>query len=376
MIGGHQPDGGPTQHALAVEHAPVREHLGEAQIVARRRETAGAAGIVARLLRHLDQLDRSGGERILVEGFGEPRELGFRHPEPRVAHLERSEEPLAHEVAEALARRRFDDAPEHVGGEAVFPGRAGLMDQRNPREALDLLGPRHVADVELDHAGLEEPGLRQRVLDGGVLRELAVGKAGGVAQEILDGHGPLRGHVAAAGRDLHVLECREPSRDRIRKLERAVLDQDHRGDRDHRLGHRVDPEDRVEPHGVGAPGIAGAQRARADELALAGDQHDCAGQLPVLDLLLERARDPREPRRRHSARFGRRGREAGGRPVRGRLLRAGRDGGEQGDERYAEQYRRSQTESRARDHGRSSYGRRTRTGWPASQAFTSSSAWP
>ena len=176
--------------------------------------------------------------------------------------------------------------------------------------------PRHIADVEIDDAGLEQTRLGQRVLDGGVLRQLAVGKAGRVTQEILHGHGRCGGDVTAAGRHLHVLECRKPLGDWIHELQGAVLDQDHGGHRHHGLGHRVDAEDGVGPHGIGAPWIAHAQRGRVDQLALARDHHDRARQFLVVDLLLEDGREARQSRRRHADAF-RRGAGDGRRGGRG-----------------------------------------------------------
>ena len=309
MVGGHEPGRGAAQHALAVEDAAVRQHLCEAQVVASGRHGAGAAGVVSRLLGYLDQLDRRARQRILVEGLSHASDLGLRYPEGCAAHAEGLEQALAHEVAQALARGGFHDPPKEVGREAVLPRCSGLMDQRNLGKPLDLLGAGQVADVEVDDAGLVEPGLSQRVLDGCVLRQLSVGEAGGVAQEILNRHGALGRDLAAGGRYLHVLERRKPFGDRVGELECAVFDQDHRGDRGHGLGHRVDPEDRVEPHGIGALGIAHALRAGVDELALAGDHHDGARDFLLLDLLLEGVGEAAQSRRRHAAGLGRRGRE-------------------------------------------------------------------
>ena len=191
------------------------------------------------------------------------------------------------------------DAAEEVGGEAVLPGRSGLVDERNLRQPLDLLGGRQVAHVEVDGAGLIEAGLGERLLDGGIGGQLAIGEAGGVAEEVLNGHRPLRRDLAARGRDLHVLEGRQPLRDGIDQLQHAVLDQEQGCDRDHRLGHRVDAEDRVGPHRIGAGGIAHAEGPRVDEAALARNHHDGARELLVVDLLAEGAREQIEPGRGH-----------------------------------------------------------------------------
>ena len=61
------------------------------------------------------------------------------------------------------------------------------------------------------------------------------------------GHGH-RPDVRAAGVDPQVGEGRDELADRIGQLERALLVQHHRGHRGDRLGHRVQPPDRVRLH--------------------------------------------------------------------------------------------------------------------------------
>jgi len=74
-----------------------------------------------------NQRDRRAGEGILLEGLRQAAALGLRHPESGVVHSERLEQAVAQKVAEALARRLFHDAPEHIGGKTVLPGRPGLI---------------------------------------------------------------------------------------------------------------------------------------------------------------------------------------------------------------------------------------------------------
>jgi hypothetical protein len=62
-----------------------------------------------------------------LEGLRQAAALGLRNPESGVVHSERLEQAVAQKVAEALARRRFHDAPEHIGGKTVLPGRPGLI---------------------------------------------------------------------------------------------------------------------------------------------------------------------------------------------------------------------------------------------------------
>ena len=135
------------------------------------------------------------------------------------------------------ARSDLDDAAEHVGGHAVFPGRARLEHQRQPAELLDQLGVGlplvHQLDVAPQH-------LHRRVA------ELRIGQPRGVAQQVLHGHRAPR--PGALDADRHLGEFRQVLRDRRGDFEPSFLGQHHRRDRGHRLGHRRDAEDRVERH--------------------------------------------------------------------------------------------------------------------------------
>jgi len=93
-----------------------------------------------------------------------------------------------------------------------------------------------------------------------------------VAQQILHRHHPLGRH--ALGADRPICEFREVLGDRGGNLQFALLRQDHRGDRGQRLGHRGDPEDRVELHRRLGLAIAPAESLGIADMAAAGDQHD------------------------------------------------------------------------------------------------------
>jgi hypothetical protein len=77
------------------------------------------------------------------------------------------------------------------------------------------------------------------------------------------------------------LERRKEFRHRIGELDLAVLDQHHGGDRDERLGHRIDAEDGIERHRLALFLVLVAGGVGIDELALAGDEHDRARELAV-----------------------------------------------------------------------------------------------
>jgi hypothetical protein len=98
-------------------------------------------------------------------------------------------------------------------------------------------------------------------------------------------------------------------RDRIGQLQLAVLDQHHGGDRDQRLGHRIDAEHRIEPHLLAFGLVLEADRVGIDELALAGDHHHGARQHALVDLGLQRLAHALEALRRHADLLGARLRE-------------------------------------------------------------------
>ena len=56
--------------------------------------------------------------------------------------LERAEQALLQDLAERSAFDDLDDAPEHVGGEAVLPDLARLMHERKRGHRLDVFGQR------------------------------------------------------------------------------------------------------------------------------------------------------------------------------------------------------------------------------------------
>ena len=227
------------------------------------------------------------------------------------------------------AAHRLDHAAEHVGGEAVLPGRAGLMGERHPRDPLDLLGR---GDRVPGH-----PFLGVRLLHPGVARVRPVDEPGGVAEQVLDRHLALGrhqrvGHLAGLGveaGDAHLerLELREVPGDGIVEQDAPVLHQHHDRDRGERLGHRVEAEDRVLRHGRAALRIALAQRLEVGDLAPPRHQRDRAGIAALGDLALDHLGDARQLRRGEADLL----RCRGGQPL--RPGRAGEQQDEQGDER-------------------------------------------
>src|SRR5262249_35420635 len=72
---------------------------------------------------------------------------------------------------------------------------------------------------------------------------------------------------------LHALEFRQVPRDRIRELNPTLLEERQGTDRDERLGHGGDAEDRIHLHGRAGLGILHPDRVGMDDLAVAGDEH-------------------------------------------------------------------------------------------------------
>ena len=144
------------------------------------------------------------------------------------------------------------------------------MHERQRGHRLDIFGQRPVR--------IDDIRRLDQLLDGRCAGE-AVGQARGVAHEVLDGDRPLERRkvelVAVDDADLHVGEGGDVFRDRIGDEQPSLLDQHHRRDRDDRLGHRIDAEDRVVGHrraaGRSAPTVP------IGDLAVARDQHGAPG---------------------------------------------------------------------------------------------------
>ena len=249
----------------------------------------------------IEQLVGRAGRRIGGERLGKSDRVGLRHREPRIDHAERREQPLLEKVAKPHAGRLLDHPPQHVDRKTVFPDRAGLMDQRRFRQADHLLGGRDVAGLVHQAIRLVDAGRGVRLLDRRIAGDLPVAQPGGMAQQILDGHltfgrnqrvGNFAVSVGLRDANLEFRKVGQELRYRIGQLEPAFLHEDHGRDRDQGLGHRVDAENRILRHGRIGGLVAEAEALEVGDLALAGDQHDRAGQPTLIDLLLEHLSDP------------------------------------------------------------------------------------
>ena len=227
-------------------------------------------------LRGGDRHEAAGG--VGAVHLGQPLDLLRRAEEAGVGHAERREDPFLQEPVERLSRRHLHQAAQHVGGDAVVPAGAGVVEQRHPVEVTaDLL---QGAPAQRRQAGFPEAVVHRDV----------AGQAGGVAQQVAHRHGaprrnrrPLTG--SAVGRHPHPAQRRQIVGGRGIEIQLAGLAQHHRGHRTHRLGHRVDAEDRVVRHHPAACGVHVALRLEVRHRAVPGHHDDRSGQLPAVDEL-------------------------------------------------------------------------------------------
>ena len=215
-----------------------------------------------------------------------------------LGHLQRRQDAFGQERAERFAGDDLDDAAEHVGRAAVIPFRARLAHQRHAGDHGRVLG---IGDL-----AAAQPRLLIELLHGAVAG-VVVGQAGGVPQQVLDGHLPLDRHevelAVVLDADLLVGELRNELGDGVVEDEVAVLDQHHDADRDDRLGHREDAEDAVMRHRRAGGRILPADRVEPADLAAPRHHDGGPGEGALVDLALEGIRHPLQAGAREPDRF-------------------------------------------------------------------------
>jgi hypothetical protein len=101
----------------------------------------------------------------------EAAELGLRHIEAGVDHMQRRKDAALQELVERLAGGHLDDPAEDVGAQAVFVNLAGLMGERHARQSGNEIRQRRVASVcgrvdpavkQMDHSNTEIGGCVRR----------------------------------------------------------------------------------------------------------------------------------------------------------------------------------------------------------------------
>ena len=133
LVRTHPSNGLRTDDPDAVELAFLKHHLGEPDVVGGGRyETASTReelgfGRVAPVHGGIHELQAVRRSHVVVD---EPIALPLGHPESRVIHAERFEDPLMQEDVERLARGDLDDPSQDIGRHAVVPHRAWRGQQR------------------------------------------------------------------------------------------------------------------------------------------------------------------------------------------------------------------------------------------------------
>ena len=189
--------------------------------------------------------------------------------------------------AELLPGDFLDHHAEHIEAEAVIPHGSRLVQQRQLREVVHEFlaghgraGGRAASRIELVHGGvaaraIDQPGRvhHQVAQRDRLLRRHLAGDRSPLASSSATSIWANFGKYFDSGSSIS--SC-------------AALMQLQRRERDHRLGHRGDVEDRVLGHRDAGGLVAEAEGLEVDELALAGDRDHGAGQAAVLDIGIDR----------------------------------------------------------------------------------------
>ena len=114
-------------------------------------------------------------------------------------------------------------------------------------------------------------------------------KARGVGEKVLDRHLCFGGAGrAVVFEDAHILKAWQVALDGVVEVEFGSLDEDHGGDGDDGLGHRVDADDRAVAELVGKGRRGGRGGEGSDDAAAAGDTdlHEWGGRVITIDLII------------------------------------------------------------------------------------------
>ena len=160
-----------------------------------------------------------------------------------------------------------------------MPGHARLLEERQLGDFSDKLGVGEIA---------EQPRLAVETLHGRFAGKL-VCQSRRMAQQILDRDRPFGWDQfefpVLLDADLRVGEFRQVLRHGVGDEQPSVLDQHHERDRDDRLGHRIDAEDRVAGH-YRAARPQHAEVAAIADLAAPRDHHRNSRQAAGVDFAL------------------------------------------------------------------------------------------
>ena len=229
------------------------------------------------------------------------------HVEVGVRHAEGPEQSFVEKLIQGLAAHALDQLSQDVGREAVVPAGAGLEQQRNVGEFLDeQVGvPDEIVPV------VDQAGFAICPVDWGVA-DVAVAQPRGVQQEVLGSHRRVDGNDFVALVGGLVLPLREEPRDRFVEVELAVVDEHQCRGAGDRLRHRVDADQRVEPHRRAGLQVECPGRMFEDDLAASHDHRGHANQLAVGHQPVHLLCDGVHALLRHSYRLRRRPRQFSG----------------------------------------------------------------
>ena len=197
-------------------------------------------------------------------------------------------------ASSALAGEALHQIAADVGGDAVVPARAG-------GELKRQLGQLRRHRLEVDGRYIRPPVERIHRM----LIHEAVGEAGGVGEQMLDGHrrGRLLRRVAVGvslREDFQIAPEVDGVRHRIVQLKTALLVEHHQRRAGDGLGHRIEAHHRIALHRLAALHVA--QPASVEERLLAAPRHQAqrTGELALVDIAVEVRGDARQPVRDES----------------------------------------------------------------------------
>ena len=249
----------------------MHQHLQEGEVVAPRAVEPAAAHEELRLLRN-SELDRiEAAVRLArVHGYQTVLLIG-PDDEAGVFHTQRLEQMFAQINLEVLSAHGLDRLAGEVDVDAVLPAIARIEGER-------CLERRILAADDARDVG-------SFVVLGGVGIPDVIGEAGGVSQQHAQRDRPLGrtqlrfALVVESFQDLRSRKVGKELAHRLVQLEFALFHELHGGGCGERLGHRRDPEHRIERH-VGALGEVALAEGALIEDAVAGRCHgDDAGDL-------------------------------------------------------------------------------------------------
>ena len=195
-------------------------------------------------------------------------------------------------LAQPLPAGLFDEPAGPVDADAVVPALAGVEEPRGHQRRAPAARHQRQSEGLLVAAHLRVPGV--------------IAEAGGVGEQVAQRDRPARraGDRPAlrieALEHRHARELGQPAQGRRVELEQTAFDQLHgRRGRD-RLGHRGDPADRVQIHGLRLAQGAHAEGALVAGVVQVGDHGGHARHLARLHRRRQRGVDPVLQCHRHS----------------------------------------------------------------------------